>query len=97
MLQKKLMSAVSMIATHINAPYGPVVTPNDVEVSLRRGVFCAATDEANALLSALFVECSRSLIERAANELDVPMERIFMLYQDSLQMGLPEHPEWSSR
>ncbi len=89
------MSAASMIATHINVPYGRVVTPNDVEVCLRQGTFCAPTDEANALLSALFVECSRNLIERAASELGVPLERVVMLYHHSLRMGLPECPEWT--
>lgn len=83
-----------MIATHINVPYGSVVTSKDVEASFRNGAFCAASGEANALLSALFVECSRSLIERAASELDVPLERLLMLYHDSLRMGLPESPDW---
>ena len=57
-----------MIATHLNAPYGPVVTEGDVAESLRRGVPSASTSEANAILEALFVECEASLIERAAAE-----------------------------
>lgn len=67
------MSAASLIATHLNAPYGPVVTEGDVAESLRRGVPSARTPEANAILEALFVECEASLIERAAAELGVPL------------------------
>lgn len=84
-----------MIATHMNAPYGPVVTADDVVASLRRGTFCAATDEANAILAAMFVECSRSLIERAGAELGVPAERLQALYRESLRMGLMPVPEWA--
>ena len=67
------MTAASMIATHLNAPYGPVVTEHDVAESLRRGVPSASTPEANAILEALFVECEASLIQRAAAELGVPL------------------------
>ena len=67
------MSAASLIATHLNAPYGPVVTERDVAESLRRGVPSASTTEANAILEALLVECEASLIERAAAELGVPL------------------------
>jgi hypothetical protein len=85
-----------MIATHMNAPYGPVVTPDDVVASLRRGAFCAATDDANAILAAMFVECSRSLIERAGAELGVPAERLQALYRESLRMGLMPVQEWTT-
>jgi len=89
------MSAASMIATHMNAPYGPVVTTDDVVVSLHRGAFCAATGDANAILAAMFVECSRSLIERAGAELGVTAEQLQALYRESLRMGLMPVPEWS--
>ena len=62
-----------MIATHLNAPYGPVVTEHDVAESLRRGMPSASTPEANAFLAALFVEGEASVIERAAAELGVPL------------------------
>ena len=67
------MTAASMIATHLNAPYGPVVTEHDVAGSLRRGMPSASTPEANAILEARFVECGASLIQRAAAELGVPL------------------------
>ena len=70
------MSAASLIATHLNAPYGPVVTAQDVAESLRRGTLSASTHEANAILEALFIECEPSLIERAAAELGVPLDRV---------------------
>lgn len=84
-----------MIATHMNVPYGPIVTIDDVVASLRRGTFCAATDNANAILAAMFIECSRSLVERAGAELGVPAEQLHALYRESLRMGLMPVPEWT--
>lgn len=88
------MSAISMIATHLNAPYGAVVTADDVAASIAAGHFCASNNEAIEILSALFVECERELIERAARELSVSAETLNALYADSLERGLPRVPAW---
>ena len=58
------MSAASLIATHLNAPYGKIVSARDVIASLRSGHFAAASEEANGILEALFTEVSPDLILR---------------------------------
>ena len=88
------MSAATLIATHMNAPYGPVVSAGDVERSLRAGRFEGHTAAAHGILAWMFVECEKSLIERAARELGVPSQRLQELYQDSLRLGMHRMPAW---
>ncbi|MDH0901399.1 hypothetical protein N5C12_18955 [Comamonas aquatica] len=88
------MSAASMIATHLNAPYGPVVSAGDVERSLRAGRFEGHTAAARGILAWMFVECEKSLIERAARELGVPSLLLQDLYQDSLRLMMHRVPAW---
>ena len=90
------MSAISMIATHMNAPYGAVVTEDDVAQSFAAGRFCAATSEANEILCAMFIECDKALIERAARELGVSPETLNALYADSLERGVHAVP-WQTK
>lgn len=85
---------VYLIATHMNAPYGPVVSVEDVERSFRAGRFEGHTDVAHAILAWMFVECDKNLIERAARELEVPSLRLQELYQDSLRLGMHRMPAW---
>lgn len=73
------MSAASMIAAHLNAPYGPLVSTNDVEESLRNGELSASTPAARDIMEDLFVECGISLIERAAREMGLPLEQVQLL------------------
>lgn len=89
------MSAASMIATHMNVPYGPVVSVQDVESSLRAGRFVCSTEDACCILAAMFNECEKGLIERAAREANVPLDRLQQLYQDSLRFGAHPMPEWA--
>jgi len=42
----KRAGAASMIAAHLNAPYGPIVSAYDVAESLRCGELSARTNEA---------------------------------------------------
>lgn len=63
----RAMSAALLIATHLNAPYGKVVAVTDVERSLMAGHFEAHTVEAYGILAWMFVECEKSLIERAGS------------------------------
>lgn len=88
------MSAASMIAAHLNVPYGPVVTKDDVVESLRKGTFWAATADAKDILISMFVECRRQLVERAGAELGVPATNLKGLYLESLRMGMHHVPEW---
>lgn len=84
------LSAASMIATHLNTPYGKIVCEQDVIDSLRNGHFSATTEPANAILSALFLEILPELIYRCAREIGASQEAIFQLYQQSVLLtGLP--------
>jgi len=88
------MSAATLIATHMNAPYGHVVSVADVERSVIAGRFEGHTAVAHGILAWMFVECEKSLIERAARELGVPSQRLQELYQDSLRLGMHRMPAW---
>ncbi|MFE1574168.1 hypothetical protein ACFIQG_20515 [Comamonas odontotermitis] len=78
------MSAAAMIATHLNAPYGPIVTESDVIQTLTIGRLSASSTQANALLEALFIECELGLIERAVRENGIAIEQVRLL-RESLQ------------
>ena len=81
------MSAASLIATHLNAPYGKIVSARDVIASLRSGHFAAASEEANGILEALFTEVSPDLILQCADQADAPLERVAHLYEMALELG----------
>ena len=88
------MSAASLIATHLNAPYGKIVSARDVIASLRSGHFAAASDEANGILEAMFTEVSPDLILQCADQADAPLERVAHLYEMALELGVMRSPEW---
>lgn len=45
------MSAASLIANHMNVPYGKIVGEEDVVASFRHGELSASSREANAILA----------------------------------------------
>lgn len=85
-----------MIATHLNAPYGKVISEQDVIDSLRGGNFLADNKVANAILSAIFLENSIDLILRCAREVNAPIESVNRLYKESI--NLTGHPcaDWEN-
>lgn len=88
------MSAAGIIATHMNAPYGPIVTPSDVVNSLRAGKLSAATSQANAILGGMFAEVRPELIVRCSIEEGVPVDQARMLYEDTWRQGFARCPQW---
>ena len=88
------MSAASLIAAHMNAPYGQIVRAEDVIASLKSGHFSASTKEANKILEALFTEVPPALIMKCAAQVQAPMEMVNHLYQASLALGLMRSQEW---
>lgn len=88
------MSAASMIATHLNVPYGRIVSAHDVALSLMSGRLSASTKEANAILSALFIETAPRLILRCAREEGASLDAVRQLYQETLTQGEMRSPEW---
>ena len=88
------MSAASLIATHLNAPYGKIVSAVDVIASLRSGHFAAANEEANGILEALFIEVSPDLILQCADQVGAPLESVAHLYEMTLELGVMRSPKW---
>ena len=90
------MSAASLIACHLNAPYGKIVSAGDVVASLRSGYFAALSEEANGILEALFTEVPPDLILKCANQVGAPLERVAHLYELALELGVMRSPEWEA-
>ena len=90
------MSAASLIATHMNAPYGRIVSAEDVVASFKSGVFAASSKEANDILEALFIEVSPDLILKCAEQIQVPVEMVNHLYQAALDRGLMHSHAWEN-
>ncbi len=58
----KTTSHLDMIATHLNAPYGDVVTVADLALALRAGSLAdIQSDLGRALLMTIFIECAASI------------------------------------
>lgn len=88
------MSAASMIAMHMNAPYGPFVSEQDVAASLQSGHFSASSHAGNDILSAMFQEVAPALIIKAAVQTHASLATVKMLYSHSLQLGLMPSSDW---
>ena len=83
-----------MIATHLNAPYGKIVSEQDVAHSLQKGMLSASTENANAILEALFTEVSPELILACAKQVQASFESVNQLYRQTLERGVIRNPEW---
>lgn len=88
------MPAASLIATHLNAPYGRIVSARDVALSLISGRLNASTKAANDILSGLFVEIEPRLILRCAREEGAALQAVQELYEESVVRGCMRSPEW---
>lgn len=88
------MSAASLIATHLNAPYGKIVSALDVMTSLKSGCLSASSKEAESLLQALFIEVSPDLIFKCADEINASLQMVNCLYQETLDLGLMPSQAW---
>lgn len=88
------MSAAFMIATHLNAPYGRIVTERDVALSLITGELSGASKAANEILTGIFVELEPRLILRCAKEEGASLELLWRLYQEILTLGNVQSPTW---
>ncbi|CUB01367.1 MULTISPECIES: hypothetical protein [Comamonas] len=88
------MSAASLIANHMNVPYGKIVSEEDVAASFRHGRLSASNLEANAILAFFFNEIEPSLIIRCAREVGVSLQTANALYKDTLVRGCCASPSW---
>lgn len=64
------------------------------DASLRSGHFAAASEEANGILEALFIEVSPDLILQCADQVEAPLEKVAHLYQVALELGVMRSLEW---
>lgn len=85
-----------MIATHMNAPYGKIVSAQDVVASLENGRLTAANATSNAILEALFTEVTPGLILKCAQENNVPLAQVQALYKQTLTLGLRPSRRWEA-
>ena len=90
------MSAAALISTHLNAPYGAVVTESEVLDSIRNGCLAGRSEQANALLGNMFVEVEPRLIARCALEAKTTIQQAQLLYLDTLAHAHPRCRQWES-
>lgn len=87
---------LSMIVTHLNAPYGPVLKKETVKAALEAGSLsglrCMPLER--ELLETLFVECAPSLIGRACYQIGVGLENAQALYVELRKEGHPVALKW---
>lgn len=96
-MQTQFTPYLEMIATHLNAPYGEVVSPTDVAAALRTGDFASVTHDALAqeLLAHMFIELEPEFIGRASFEAGVRLEEADALYRTARRyFDLPRAVRW---
>lgn len=94
-----MASYADMIAAHLNAPYGPLVTADDVMALLRQGAASLqGRDRATAaVLGTLFDECSMTLIEHACQEAQMPPDAAAQAYASLIPLGAHRVRAWEAR
>lgn len=90
------MSGASLIANHMNVPYGRIVSASDVAASFRNGCLSASSHAANGILAAFFNEIEPSLIWRCAREVNASLEMVNRLYAHTLRLGFMPSPKWET-
>lgn len=96
-MQTPFTRYLEMIATHLNVPYGQVVTSAHVAAALRAGDLSSVPGDAivKELLASMFIELEPEFIGRACYEAGVRLEEAQALYQQALtQYGLPRALQW---
>lgn len=94
-----MASYADMIAAHLNAPYGALVTADDVLALLRQGAGALqGRDRAAAsVLGTLFDECSPTLIEHACREAAMSPDAASQAYASLIPLGAHRVPAWDQR
>jgi len=85
-----------MIAAHLNAPYGPLVTAADVVEVLRRGAAALVDKDPAAAfaLGSIFDECRVQLIQKACAEIGLDRSAALAAYRSLLAAGANHVSEW---
>lgn len=87
-----------MLAGHLNAPSGPLITAADIARALRAGSVehLDGNSAGRAALLSMFIEAEPSLILACTREADADWRSADALYRQSLADGLPRVPRWES-
>jgi hypothetical protein len=88
------MSAASLIANHLNAPYGRIVTEGDVLSAIRDGSTVGLSDMKSSLISSMFTECRPELIARCASEAGINLKGANDLYLSILNSDGVQSLDW---
>lgn len=86
---------VDLIVGHLNAPYGTVVTAEDVAAALSQGRIDAVVNpEGRALVASMFIECAPHSIAAAALEVGAGLENVASLYRSCVESGEARSSAW---
>lgn len=91
------LPSCALIATHLNAPYGPIVTAEDIERALVSGTVASVPDmTGQAIVSRLFQEHMPALILRAGRETHAGMPALLSLHHESIALGSARVAAWEA-
>ena len=89
-----MISPIKVAVSHLNVPYGDVLTENDLKMALCSGTLKNLKEEAQALIFQIFNECSPTLILKCAQEAGSTPEKVQALYLDTLNHDGFISPQW---
>lgn len=84
-----------MVVGHLNAPYGPVVTAEDLAAAMSQGrIDAVASPKGRALVASMFIECAPHSIAAAALEVGAGLENLASLYRSCVESGEARSAAW---
>ena len=82
----KMSSSLKMAVTHLNVPYGEILSEEALKMALYTGSLKNIQPESSkALISSLFNECTPELIFKCAQEAGSTPEKANWLYLETLE------------
>jgi hypothetical protein len=90
------MSGLSIAVTHLNVPYGEIVSEKDFALALRSGTTQVEgiSESSAAIIASAFVETTPNLLMRCIREAGASIQSANELYKESLRDNMPRIPEW---
>ncbi len=90
------MSGLSIAVTHLNVPYGKIVSVEDFALALRNGTtqVDGISDSSAAIIASAFVETTPNLLMRCIREAGASIQSANELYKESIRDNMPRCPEW---
>ncbi|MGM0987766.1 MAG: hypothetical protein ACQEXI_12375 [Pseudomonadota bacterium] len=90
------MSGLSIAVTHLNVPYGNIVSEKEFALALREGTtqIAGISESSAAIIASAFVETTPNLLMRCIGEAGADMRSANELYKETLGDNMPRCPEW---